>query len=109
MEYQIIETGCHSALSKIVNKLIKEGWRPIGGVTVKEWEKLPTFNAQPERCWNYLQAMIKDIKELSDHDSIKYGRCYGCESEYDEKDLPDDLKCEECGEVLSIETEVFKT
>lgn len=48
IEYHIVENSNTFQLSKIVNKLIKNGWQPYGGVS---------FTGQPEG--HYIQAMVK--------------------------------------------------
>lgn len=54
-EYKIIQTFGHSALSDEVNKAIKEGWEPIGGVTVSQFE----FPTDKDREIIWAQAMTR--------------------------------------------------
>ncbi len=57
MEYRVIEAGAFSTLVDVVNKAIKEGWKPQGGVAVKRW-KTPTT----QEGHNYIQVMIKEAQ-----------------------------------------------
>jgi hypothetical protein len=48
IEYNVIEANHLFKLGMLVNKLIKNGWQPLGGVS---------YTDQPS--WNYIQAMVK--------------------------------------------------
>jgi Domain of unknown function (DUF1737) len=50
MEYTVVRTESASSLAKEVNKLIKDGWKPLGGITVSPGG-------------HYLQAMIKETSK----------------------------------------------
>lgn len=54
MIYKILTEDNVDSLEGSVNDLIETGWKPIGGVTVIQWE------TDHERCWEYSQAMIKE-------------------------------------------------
>ena len=51
MSYQICEANSGDALQKEVNQLIREGWRPVGGVALAQSESTG--------AWWYYQAMIR--------------------------------------------------
>jgi hypothetical protein len=51
MEYRICEANSVAKLQEQVNQLIREGWRPVGGIAA----------AKPWRSdWWYYQAMLLD-------------------------------------------------
>ncbi len=52
MDYQICEANSALTLQGNVNRLIQEGWRPVGGVAV-----IQTQSGK----WNYSQAMIRGV------------------------------------------------
>lgn len=63
MEYRIIVEKTYSDLEKYVNKLIKDGWKPQGGVAISIYdEEYYDFsfkcNITKIKC-DYAQAMIK--------------------------------------------------
>ena len=57
MQYLIIEEDKRSRLEKRINEYIKQGWRPVGGVSV-----CCAFSAGGGRQYNsvYTQAIIKE-------------------------------------------------
>ncbi len=54
MEYRIVSMESYVCLEQFINKLIKSGWQPIGGVGIKY---NPTTNDTM-----FFQSMIKDMK-----------------------------------------------
>jgi hypothetical protein len=57
MKYRVIEESMLSRFEHEVNKLISEGWEPIGGATVHRKFQTPTDQV------SYSQAMIFVVKE----------------------------------------------
>jgi hypothetical protein len=49
MEYSVIKTNLLKSLIKKVNEVIKEGWRPLGGVCV-------------DVGYGFAQAMTREVK-----------------------------------------------
>jgi hypothetical protein len=64
MEYQIISSKSPQELTKLVMKLIGEGWRPMLGHTVVETHRYNRFSGTQHRDTiielEYTQTMIKD-------------------------------------------------
>lgn len=58
-EYMVAHSSTSANLRDHVNQLIKEGWQPIGGITL---EGEPSF-----RC-NYLHSMVKYEEEKQNYE-----------------------------------------
>jgi hypothetical protein len=54
MKYKIVQAGNVEGLEKEVNKLLAEGWKPIGGIHSLSWK---VSNAT---YWAICQAMTKE-------------------------------------------------
>jgi len=59
LEYDIIETDQFEFLIELVNKRIKEGWRPQGGINIGEHV---SDDRDVSDAW-YAQAMVREIPE----------------------------------------------
>lgn len=55
MEYCVVRHEETGKLVEAVNKLIKEGWEPQGGIAIKAWN----LDARYGKYEAYYQAMIK--------------------------------------------------
>ena len=54
MEYCVVRHEETGKLVEAVNKLIKEGWEPQGGIAIKAWNLDSRYQIE-----TYYQAMIK--------------------------------------------------
>lgn len=63
MEYRIIRNDSLTELSEKVNSLIKEGWEPLGGVSITviyNSNKLKFFHISDQyQLYKFYQTMIK--------------------------------------------------
>lgn len=52
--YKVLKNELHADLTVEVNKAIKEGWQPLGGVS-----HCPTTGIRTSNAYDYIQAMVK--------------------------------------------------
>ena len=65
MKYQVVIKNSMDKLEAEVNKLLSEGWRPQGGISMMV---VPNFQQHPERisviwetsAFRFAQALVKD-------------------------------------------------
>lgn len=54
MEYKVVGEKRKEYLNLVVNKMIKEGWKPLGGVSIANNNEISFY---------FIQAMIKEDKD----------------------------------------------
>lgn len=57
MEYSIVQAYTEKGLVELVNELIKEGWRPVGGVS--------SIYIAEYRGYEFYQALIKESLKIT--------------------------------------------
>lgn len=60
MEYKIVNEHGFQSLEENVNKLIKEGWRVSGGVSIFSYEDTDFSGIRKIWTIGYAQAMVRD-------------------------------------------------
>lgn len=57
MEYRIATADHSFSLQESVNKLIREGWTPHGGIAVRSWVEAESYGPRFHRA-ELMQAMV---------------------------------------------------
>lgn len=64
MEYKILSSPSPDELTRLVNQLISEGWKPVGGHGVVQTRSINRFSGTQHRdtliTTEYSQTMIKE-------------------------------------------------
>ena len=58
-DYDIVREPGEKKLKESVKRIMKEGWEPIGGVSVSQYEYIGEYALQNQWRTAYCQAMIK--------------------------------------------------
>jgi hypothetical protein len=69
IEYLALEEKSTSELTCEVNRLIKEGWHPVGGIAVAVTFLSTTFN---QAAFSFHQALIRPIPEEETSAKLHY-------------------------------------
>jgi len=58
-DYDIVQEADEEKLKESVKRMMKEGWEPIGGVSVNQYKYIGEYDYQNHYRTAYCQAMIK--------------------------------------------------